>query len=89
MERIKQTFRDGAAAVWQWYLGYRAHILAFLALMLGLLELVDPYALAYVLPERWAAIAPMALGFAVFLLRKLVTNDPPAEPLEQSTEEYR
>ncbi len=88
MERIQEALRNGLAAAWAWYLGYRAHILAFLAFMLGLLELVDPYALSYILPDRWAAIAPMLLGAAVYLLRKLLTTARPPEPLEHSTEEY-
>lgn len=76
-DRLRE-FLSEAGAKWA---EVRVHVLAFLAFILGLLELVDPYALSYILPDRWAALVPMALGASIFLLRKVV--NPPEEKDEE------
>lgn len=80
VETIREKLREFLSEAGQKWSEIRVHVLAFLAFVLGLLELVDPYALSYVLPDRWAALVPMALGAAIFLLRKVV---PPSEPKDE------
>jgi len=86
MGRIQEFLRDAVAGLGDWWAGVRVPVLAFLAFTLGLLELVDPYALSYVLPDRWAGLAPLALGAAIFLLRKAVPAKPEVEEVEPDYE---
>lgn len=80
MDAIREKLREFVAETGAKWERVRVHVLAFLAFLLGLLELVDPYALSYILPERWASLVPMALGVSIFLLRKVVT---PPEPKDE------
>lgn len=66
---------------------YRAHLLAFAAFALGLLEVVDPYALQYFLPERYSGYLFIGVSVAIFLLRSLLAGRHEPEPM--STEDTR
>jgi len=79
-ETIREKVREFLAEAGAKWAAVRMQVLAFLAFILGLLELLDPYALSYILPDRWSAILPMAIGLAIFLLRKVV---PPPESKDE------
>lgn len=66
---------------------YRAHALAAAAGLLGLLEIVNPYALSGILPERYTGLLLIGVSVAVFLLRSLLASQ--AEPEPMSTEDTR
>lgn len=79
-ETIREKLREVIAESGVKWAEARVRILAFLTFLLGVLELVDPYALSYVLPERWSAMVPLGLGVAILILRKVV---PPEEKDEE------
>lgn len=54
----------------------RLHLVAFALFALGIFEAVNPYALSSLLPERWAAVVPIAFGVIVWMLRKVADNPP-------------
>ena len=79
MRELIQEYLRGAVERFAWY---RAQVLALLALLLGLLEVLDPYLLGEFIPDRWRGIVLIALAVAIFLLRKLLSGYRSPEPDE-------
>lgn len=72
---VRERMQEG----WQWASDrlalYRAHLLAFAGLLLGFLEVLDPWALSAVLPDRWVGVSMIGLAVGIWLLRKIAAND--------------
>lgn len=49
---------------------FRIHMFAFALFLLGLVDLINPYALQMLLPDRWSALAFIVPGVVAWLLRK-------------------
>lgn len=55
---------------------FRLHVYAFAVFALGLVDVLDPYALQSIVPERFQGYVFVGLGVVAFLLRK-VSEHPP------------
>lgn len=86
LDRIKET----AASLIEWARGvwedFKLHLLAFAVFLLGLLEVLDPWALAQIMPERYNGVVLIGISVAVFLLKRIIESQKAPEPLEDPTE---
>lgn len=72
-------------AMWENYLvgasgrfeGYRTHILALLTLLLGLLDVLDPYAVASIIPFQYQGYIFVGYSVLQFLLRQITKTESP------------
>lgn len=88
MNRIREFFADYWAGLPERLAFYRAHLLAFATAALGLLEVLDPYALSSFLPERYSGLLLIGVSVSIFLLRSLLASQA-REPEPLTTEEAR
>jgi hypothetical protein len=57
--------------------GYRTHIFAGLIVLLGIIELVDPYTIASIIPWQYQGWFLMGIGALTALLRQITKTESP------------
>lgn len=79
MDWLRNAWTDYITGATQRFEGYRTHLFAFLLFVLGLLEVVDPYALSAVVPPQYQGWLFLGFGVITFLLRQITKTESPVK----------
>lgn len=77
MDWLRNAWTNYITGATERFEGYRTHLFAFLTFLLGLLEVVDPYALNAVLPPQYHGYVFIGLAVITFLLRQITKSESP------------
>jgi hypothetical protein len=77
MDWLRNAWTNYITGATERFEGYRTHLFAFLTFLLGLLEVVDPYALAGILPYQYHGYVFIGFGVLTFLLRQITKTESP------------
>lgn len=77
MEKLRQLWVDYLAGASGRFEGYRTHLLAFLTFLLGVLDVVDPYALSSIIPFQYQGYLFIGYSVLQFLLRQITKTESP------------
>lgn len=77
MEKLRQLWVDYLAGASGRFEGYRTHILAALTMILGILDVMDPYAVASIIPFQYQGYLFIGYSVLQFLLRQITKSESP------------
>lgn len=77
MDKLRQIWADYWTGASGRFEGYRTHLLALLTFLLGILDVVDPYAVASVIPFQYQGYLFIAYSVLQFILRQMTKTESP------------
>lgn len=77
MDWLRTAWTNYITGATERFEGYRTHLFAFFLFVLGLLEVVDPYALSAIIPAQYQGWVFVGFGVITFLLRQITKTESP------------